>query len=401
MKNDPKNPRKRPAALEGLTILDMAWVGPGPFCSTILGDLGADIIKIHEPDPEKRGSLIKYALPDSPVFPGMRNCRTMGLDLKAKEGRVIFSELARNSDAIIESFRPGVMKRLGVDYKTIKKLNPRIVYASITGFGQDGPYRDRAGHDINYISFGGLLGLTGVSSGSPVIPGTLVADFAAGGMAAAIGILSALMARENTGKGQFVDVSLTDGVVELMSMWINPYLVYGAEYQRGDTMFTGHYHWYNVYETKDGKYLSVGAFEPWFHTNLCQLLGRPDLVEDQFAEGEKRDEIHRYFREIFLTKTRDDWMAILSQKDTCVAPVYSIEELVSDPQLIARGMIKEMPHPVLGKVRQVGSMVKLSDSPFRARNWSTRFGQHTEDILKHLGYNRARIKALRDAEVIS
>ncbi len=182
----------------------------------------------------------------------MRNCRTMGLDLKAKEGRVIFSELARRSDVIMESFRPGVMKRLGVDYKTIKKLNPKIVYASLTGFGQDGPYRDRAGHDINYISFGGLLGLTGASGGSPIIPGTLIADFAAGGMAAAIGILSALMAREKTGKGQFVDVSLTDGVVELMSMWINPYLVYGAEYQRGDTMFTGHYPWYNVYETKDG-----------------------------------------------------------------------------------------------------------------------------------------------------
>jgi crotonobetainyl-CoA:carnitine CoA-transferase CaiB-like acyl-CoA transferase len=391
---------KRPA-LHGIRVLDMAWVGPGPFCATILGDLGADIIKIHEPDPERRGGLVKYALPDSPAFPGLRNCRVMGLDLKAKDGCALFYEMAKTADVVIESYRPGVTKRLGVDYKAIKKINPRIVYASMTSYGQDGPYRDLPGHDINYISMGGLLGLTGESGGAPILPGTLIADLAAGGMSAAIGILAALMARVETGKGQFVDVSMTDGVVALMSMWINPHLAYGLAFERGDTMFTGHYAWYNVYQTKDGKYISVGAFEPWFYANLCQLLGRDDFIEHQFAEGEKREEISQYFKQTFLSKSRDEWVEILRQKDTCVAPVYSIGELVSDPQLIARGMIREMPHPVLGRVKQVGSMVKLSDSPFEARNWSTRFGQHTEEILKHLGYDGARIKALRDAGVIS
>jgi crotonobetainyl-CoA:carnitine CoA-transferase CaiB-like acyl-CoA transferase len=165
-------------------------------------------------------------------------------------------------------------------------------------------------------------------------------------------------------------------------------------------MFTGHYAWYNVYQTKDGKYISIGAFEPWFYANLCQLLGRDDFIEHQFAEGEKREEISRYFKQTFLTKSRDEWLEILRQKDTCVAPVYSIAELVSDPQLISRGMIKEIPHPVLGSVKQVGSMLKLSESPFQARNWSTRFGQHTEEILKELGYNGARIKALRKVGAI-
>ena len=387
-------------ALHRIRVLDMAWVGPGPFCATILGDLGADIIKIHEPDPERRGGLVKYALPDSPAFPGLRNCRVMGLDLKAKDGRTIFYEMAKAADVVIESYRPGVTKRLGVDYKAIKKINPQIVYASLTSYGQDGPYRDLPGHDINYISLGGLLGLTGESGGAPVLPGTLIADLAAGGMSAAIGILAALMAREDTGKGQFVDVSMTDGVIALMSMWINPHLAYGLTFKRGETMFTGHYPWYNVYETKDSKYISVGAFEPWFYANLCQLLGREDFIEHQFAEGEKREEIFQHFKQTFLSKNRDEWVKILRQKDTCVAPVYSIDELASDPQLHARDMIMEMPHPVLGSVRQVGSMLKLSGSPFQVKNGSTRFGQHTEEILKELGYNAKHMKVLRKAGVI-
>jgi crotonobetainyl-CoA:carnitine CoA-transferase CaiB-like acyl-CoA transferase len=388
------------SALHRIRVLDMAWFGPGPFCATILGDLGADIIKIHEPDPERRGSLSKYALPDDPAFPGLRNCRVIGLDLKAKDGRAIFYELSKTADVVIESYRPGVTKRLGVDYKTIKKLNPRIVYASMTSYGQDGPYRDLPGHDINYISTGGLLGLTGESGGAPVLPGTLVADLTAGGMSAAIGILSALMARVETGQGQFVDVSITDGIVALMSMWINPHLAYGLAFERGDTLFTGHYPWYNVYQTKDGKYISIGAFEPWFYANLCQLLGRNDFIEHQFAEGEKRDEIFQHFKRTFLTKNRDEWVDILRQKDTCVAPVYSIEELASDPQLIARGMIQEIPHPVLGSVKQVGSMLKMSASPFRVRNWTTRFGQHTNEILRELGFSTRRIAALRKTGVI-
>jgi crotonobetainyl-CoA:carnitine CoA-transferase CaiB-like acyl-CoA transferase len=388
------------AALEGTRILDMAWLGPGPFCSTLLGDLGAEVIKIYEARPERRGGPVTFIFSNLPDFPGWRNCKTMGLDLKAEEGRGIFYDLARTADVVMEGFRPGVMKRLGVDYDTIKKVNPRIVYASLTGYGQEGPYRDVVGHDINYLSIGGLLGMTGLSGGPPVIPGTVLADFAAGGMSAAVGILAALTARGRTGKGQYVDVSLTDAVVELTSLQIIPYLIMGIVPKRGETMLTGEWPWYNVYETKDGKHISIGALEPWFYANLCQLLGRENFIEHQYTEGEKREEIFQSFRETFLTKNRDEWVEILRRKDTCVAPVYSVDELVSDPQLIARGMITEVDHPTLGRIKQVGSMIKLSESPFQVRNWSQRFGQHTEEILTGLGYSKEDIDRLREIEVI-
>jgi crotonobetainyl-CoA:carnitine CoA-transferase CaiB-like acyl-CoA transferase len=408
-KNSTKTDRKKKQvrqkrtipALQGIRVLDMTWVGPGPFCTTLLGDLGAEVIKIHEPHPEHRGGLILQVFPNSPDFPGFRNCKTLGLNLKTEEGRNIFHDLSKTADVVIEGSRPGVMKRLGVDYTTIKKINPAIVYASLTGYGQDGPYRNLVGHDINYISIGGLLGITGTAGGEPVIPGIPIADFAAGGMSAAIAILAALMVRERTGKGQFVDVSMTDAIVGLMSIWINPYLAWGIACQRGETWLSGQWPWYNVYETKDRKYISVGALEAGFYSNLCQLLGREDFIEHQYAEGEKREEIFQYFKKTFLTKTRDEWVKILRQKDTCVAPVYSIDELVSDPQLLARGMIKEMPHPVLGQVKQVGFMFKLLNSPPQIRNWSTRFGQHTEEIMLELGYDSAKIKALRKKGVIS
>ncbi len=389
-----------PPALQGIRVLDLAWVGPGPFCATILGDLGAEIIKIHEPDPRARGSLAMYALPDSPEFPGIRNCKSIGLDLKSEAGRQVFYELARTADAVMESYRPGVMQRLGIDYDTLRELNSKVVYASLTSYGQTGPYRDRVGHDINFIAIGGLLGLTGSFDRPPSLPGTLVGDLAAGGMAAAIGILAALMARSRTGEGQFVDVSMTDGIVAMMSLYMNPYLVHGVSYQRGDTDFTGHWPWYNVYETKDGKYIAVGAFEPWFFANLCELLGQPDFAAHQFAEGDKRREMGDFFREAFLTRTREEWMELLSRKDTCATPVYSIEEVASDPQVLNRGMVLELPHPVLGSVKQVGSIPRLSNSPFQLRNWCTRFGQHTDELLSELGYDEGRIDELRSSGVI-
>ncbi len=390
------------AALDGISVLDMAWQGPGTFCSTILGDLGAEVIKVYEAHPERRGGPLVFMYPDSPIFPGWRNCKTMGLNLKTKEGLSIFRKLAKTADIIIEGFRPGTTKRLGVDYDTIKKINPRIVYASLTGYGQDGPYRDVVGHDINYISIGGLLGTTRASDGTPVIPRTVLADFAAGGMSAVIGILAALTARDKSGKGQYVDVSMTDAIVGLMMPVLLPSLLGETVSEQGETIATGEQQrpWYNVYKTRGGKYISIGSVEPWFYANLCRLLGREDFIEHQYAEGEKRDEILQYFKQTFLTKTRDEWLKILRQKDTCVAPVYSPEEVISDPHLIARGMIVKVPHPTMGQAKQIGPIIKLSRSPFKARNWAQRFGQHTDEILLGLGYKKARIKKLRDTEVI-
>lgn len=243
--------------------------------------------------------------------------------------------------------------------------------------------------------------MTGKAGAAPVLPGTLIADFAAGGMSAAIGILAALTARQRSGEGQYVDVAMTDAVVGLMAEWINEYLYGGSLPKRGETMFTGQWPWYNVYETKDGKYISIGAVEPWFYANLCRLLGHEDFIEHQYAEGNKRDEISAFFRQTFLTKTRDEWIRILQQKDTCVAPVYSFDELVSDPHLVHRGTIREIPHHTLGYTKQVGPLVKLSNSPFKVANWTSQLGQHTEDILYELGYDAERIHTLRRTGVIN
>ena len=385
-------------ALDGIRILDMAWLGPGPFCSFMLGDLGADVIHIYEAHPERRGGPV-LMLFDS-TRPGLRNCRTMGLDLKSEDGKKVFMNLVKTADVVMEGFRPGVVKRLGVDYDVVKEVNPRIVYASLSGYGQDGPYRDMVGHDINYISLSGLLGLTGKKDGEPVVPGAVIGDFT-GGMSAAIGILAALVSRVKTGKGQYIDMSMTDAVVDLNSMEINNYLQNPAAVPRkGETMFTGSYPWYNVYETKDGKYISIGSLEPWFFANLCQLLGCEEFTPYEFDEGEKRDEIFKYFREKFLTRTRDEWVELLSQKDVCVAPVYDIDELESDPHLVARRMVVESDHPIKGRVKHVGSMHKLSDSPVEVRNWATAYNQHTDEILREIGYDDSHIQQLREADVI-
>jgi len=364
----------------------------------MLGDLGADVIEVYEAHPERRGA--PYTILFDPSRPGLRNCRTIGIDLKSPAGRNVLYDLVKTADVVMEGFRPGVIKRLGADYETIKAINPRIVYASLSGYGQDGPYRDLVGHDINYIAMGGLLGMTGPAGGAPVIPGTVLADFAAGGMSAAIGILAALLSRERTGQGRFVDLSMLDAVVELNILEINPYLLGGDVPHRGETMFSGKYPWYNVYETKDGKYISLGALEPWFFANLCQLLGCEDFIPHQYDEGEKREEMFRHFRDTFLTKTRDEWFELLRQKDTCVAPVYGIDELENDPHLVARRMFIESDHPTMGRAKQVGSVHKISDSPVEARNWSTRFGQYTDEILHEIGYDDAKIKELREADAI-
>ncbi len=379
----------------------MTRLGPGPFCSTLLGDLGAEVIKVYEARPERRGGPVLFLFPDSPNFPGWRNCKTMGLDLKAQKGRDIFYELARTADVITEGFRPGVVKRLGVDYETISKINPRIVYASLTAYGQDGPYRDLAGHDINSISVAGFLGTLRPPGGAPIVPRLPVADFAGGGMCAALGILAALMGRDKIGKGQYVDVSMTDAIVEMMMGLLLPALLGGVS-EKGDTSTIGEQPrpFYDVYETKDGGYISIASVEPWFYANLCQLLGHEDFIEHQYAEGEKREEISRCFKETFLTKTRDEWLEILRRKDTCASPVYALEEVFSDPHLLARKMIVELDHPTLGRAKQIGSMIKLSESPLQARNWSQRFGQHTDELLLELGYDKMRIDQLREAEVI-
>ncbi|MDR9459568.1 MAG: CaiB/BaiF CoA-transferase family protein, partial [Dehalococcoidia bacterium] len=379
-------------ALDGIKIMNMCWIGPGAFCTEMLSDLGADVIRISDVDPGKHSALPMMVFE---AYPGLRNCRTLGVNLKTEEGREVFRDLAKSADVMMEGFRPGVSKRLGIDYGTIKEINPRIVYASLSGYGQDGPYRDIVGHELNYMAISGLLDLTGPKGGTPAIPGAVVADWS-GGLSAGVGILAALVARDRTGKGQFLDVSITDAITEVTSMQTNPYLYKrGIVPKRGETIWNGMYPWYNVYETKDKKHITIATLEPKFFANLCRLLSCEEFVPHQFDEGEKRDEMFRFFGDKFKTKTRDEWVELLMYADTCFAPVLGIDEVEFDPQLIARQMILESDHPTAGRLKQIGSMHKLSDSPVKVRNWVTGFGQHTEEILREIGYTDNRISELR------
>jgi crotonobetainyl-CoA:carnitine CoA-transferase CaiB-like acyl-CoA transferase len=393
--------------LEGITVLDLTRLAPGPYCTMILADLGAEVIKIEEPGPPT-GRRAQQAAGLSPVPPPRdgvdrhsphwalnRNKKSMGLNLKHAEARRIFYQLAERADVVVEEFRPGVAKRLGIDYDTLRQRNPRLIYCAVTGYGQSGPYKDLVGHDINYISMAGCLGMIGPQGGPPVIPHNLIADFAGGGMHGAIGVLAALMARQRTGRGQFVDIAMTDGVYSLLVSHLSTYFATGTVPRRGETLLDGGAPYYNVYETKDGKWMSIGSIEPWFYANLCKALGREDFLPHQFAEGEKREEIKQAFRDIFKTKTREEWFDLLTQHDICVGKVYDLDETANDPHLRARDMIVEVEHPEAGPVKQVGISVKLSDTPGQIRFLAAPLGTHTEDVLADLGYPPQQIAQLR------
>ncbi|HEX2277417.1 MAG: CoA transferase [Candidatus Tectomicrobia bacterium] len=398
--------------LEGITVLDLTRLAPGPYCTMILADLGADVIKIEEPGPptgrraEQAGGLSPVPPPrdgvdrHAPHWALNRNKKTIGLNLKHDQARQIFYRLAEQADVVVEEFRPGVAKRLGIDYDTLRPRNPRLIYCAVTGYGQSGPYRDLVGHDINYISMAGCLGMIGARGGPPVIPHNIIADFAGGGMHGAIGVLAALMARERTGRGQFVDIAMADGVYSMLVSQLSTYFATGVVPRRGETPLDGGAHYYNVYETKDGKWLSIGSIEPWFYANLCKAIGREDLLPCEFVEGEQRDEIKDSLRATFKTRTRDEWFEILTRHDICVGKVYDLDETAQDPHLQARQMIVEVDHPGAGKVKQVGISVKLSETPGQIRFLAAPMGTHTEPVLTGLGYSREQIAELRAAGAI-
>lgn len=396
--------------LEGITILDLTRLAPGPHCTMILADLGAEVLKIEEPGPptgrraaQAAGQPTQWKVTGidrhSPFNALNRNKRSMGLNLKADAGREIFLRLADNADVVVEEFRPGVAQRLGIDYETLSGRNPRLIYCAVTGYGQNGPYSRHVGHDINYISMAGALGIMGPPDGPPTIPHNLIADFAGGGMHAAIGVLAALMARERTGRGQFVDIAMADGVLNLQAALLSNYFGAGIVPQRGSTLLDGAAPFYNAYQTRDGKWLSIGAIEPWFYANLCKALGREDLIPYEF-DRQRWPEIGAIFRDIFRTRTRDEWFEVLTRTDVCVGKVYSYDELERDPHLQARQMFVEHNHPDVGPVKQVGVSFKLSDTPGQIRRLAPRQFEHTGEVLRGLGYSADDIARLERAEVV-
>ncbi len=392
-------------ALDGIRILDLTRLAPGPFCTMILADMGADVLRIVEPGPpagrriEGADELMKafaerLKTGSSPLNALHRNKRNMALNLKDEEARGIFLKLAEKADIIVEEFRPGVTERLGIDYATVKAINPRIIYCAITGYGQDGPYSQLPGHDINYLSIAGVLDLIGEAGSRPVIPLNVVGDFAGGGLQGVIGILLALVARQRTGVGQFVDVPMTDGVVSLLTLLVSEAAITGNSPKRGETYLSGIDPCYAAYLTKDRKYVSLACVEPWFYASLCRALNRDDLITLQ-TDVSKRDEVRAAFQEAFLTRTRDEWFEFLSGRDVCIAKVNTLDELQSDPHLAHRKMLVEVDHPTVGKVKQVGIAIKLSNTPGEIRTTTASPGEHTDEALLELGYDESQIRELR------
>ena len=400
-------------ALEGIKVLDLSGLAPGAFCTMLLGDLGAEVLKVEAPTPsplagagpspkgEERRAEAAY-------FAYNRNKKSLGLNLQKEKGTKIFYRLAQGADVVVEGYRPGVVRRLGVDYAAVSKLNPRIVYCSLSGYGQDGPYRNFSGHDLNYISLCGVLGLMGPPDGPPAVPMNLIADLAGASLYGAIGILAALLARDKTGRGQYVDVAYMDGALSLLGEFAPLYFLTRLVARRGETALHGAYPYYGVYPTRDGKYITIGCVEPHFWKSLCQLLGREDYAPYHFSpfhildreEDKKWDEIRSFLEQTFLTRTRDEWFELLTQKDIPVGKVYSLDEVFQDPQVIHRQMVIEVEHPLLGKVKQLGIVPKLSDTPGKVRSLSPLLGENTEEILLALDYSREEIDKLREEGVI-
>jgi len=391
-------------ALEKIRVLELTPLAPGEFCTMILGDFGAEVLKVESPA-GKLGLALQGEInrKEAAYNPLDRNKKSIVLNLKSQAGRQAFYRLAEQADVIVEGFRPGVVKNLGIDYDTIKKLNPKIVYCSLSGYGQNGPYRDFPGHDINYISMAGVLGLIGPSGMPPVIPMNFIADFAGASLYGVIGILMALVARNETGEGQYVDVAFTDGVISLATFLTTWYFLQGAIPKRGETMLHGAYPYYGAYETKDGKYISIGCVEPHFWENLCRLIGKEEYIPYQVSlehflqkpDDKKWEEISSYLKQCFLTKTRDEWFELLIEKDIPAGKVYTLDEVFSDPQVIEREMVTEVEHPTFGKIKQAGIAPKLSYTPGKIRTFTPLAGEHTEEVLRGLGYSSEEIDNLR------
>jgi crotonobetainyl-CoA:carnitine CoA-transferase CaiB-like acyl-CoA transferase len=351
----------------------------------VLADFGAEVIKVEQPG---EGD---YAREFEPIHEsGMgyfyimlnRNKKSVGLDMKNDADRAKFLKLVESADVLVEGFRPGVAERLGISYDTLAKINPGLIYCAITGFGQNGPYRLRAGHDLNYMSLAGATSLVGTRGTAPTIAGLQVADLSSA-MTAINGILLAILARQKTGKGQFVDISMHDSVLAMMPADVNIYFCTGEVTRRGESWLTGQLPNYNVYETKDQRHIALGAVEKKFWANICKVLGREDLIET-FGDEAVRNSVFDTLIALFKTKEQSEWIKDFAGTDTCFSPVMEMDEVFADPHVLARDMVVEVDDPKIGRHKHLGMSIKLSDTPGTIRSGAPVLGADDAEILGNL-----------------
>ena len=402
-----------PGPLEGIKILEFIRVAPGAFCTMMLADMGAEVLKIETPPTDTSEIHTAQAADEArrAAFQFVnRNKQSIAINLKHSVGQKILHRLAADADVLVEGFRPGVMARLGGDYATLSQINPRLVYCSLSGFGQDGPYRALPAHDINYLSIGGVLNLIGEPDRPPAIPLNIIADYAGASMHGVVGILLALLARQHTGRGQLVDVSYLDTTVSLLAAtpMLRDFFFNGSSCGRGEGALGGSFPYYTTYETADGKLLSVGCTEPWLWQNFCTAIGREDLTSyalrshhfaglaDSAVQQAKKE-----VQQVFRQKTRDEWFEFFKDKDVCVGPVYTVAETFQDPQVVARDMVVDIEDSRYGTIRQAGVAIKLSETPGRIRHVGPVLGEHTDTVLEALGYSVAERAQLRQAGTVA
>ncbi len=381
--------------LSPFRVLDLSRLLPGPYCSLILADFGAEVIRVEPPG---GGDWTRYVPPLAPdgqsvLFHAVnRGKKSLTLNLKAEEGRAVFLRLVETADVLLESFRPGVMERLGLGYDRLAQANPRLVYCALSGYGPRGPYRERAGHDLNYIGLAGLLDLTGPRGGPPVVPGAPVADLA-GALWAAIGILLALLDRERTGRGQRVDASLLGGALSLLPIAVS-HLQGGQPMARGASTLTGGVVCYNIYETADGGYVTLSALEPEFWAAFCRAVGREDWLDLQFAPAVPGNPTWEGMCALFRTRTRAEWEMALAGVDACCEPVHTLAEALESPPVQALGMV---PPPGGAGLFPPLAFSAIPSPPARP---APAPGEHTAEILASLGYDPDTLARWRSAGVI-
>ena len=391
------------APLAGIRVLDLTRLLPGPMCTLYLGDLGAEVIKVEDTG---AGDYARTLAPDPLAVPQRmtawyrainRNKRSLAIDLKAARGRSAFLALARGADVVVEGFRPGVVAALGVDAGALHRINPRLVYCSLSGYGQTGPRAALAGHDINYLGYAGVLDQTGARGGPPALSNLQIADLLGGAASAAIGILGALVGASRNGKGRYIDVAMADAVLAHQIFALGALEDAGRLAPRGTDLLTGGVPCYGVYETKDSRWLAVGALEAKFWRTLCGTLGRDDLIDGQFATGDGGTRVRTELEAVFATDTLAGWTARLASIDCCVSPVLTFDEALADAQFRARRMVVTDPEGS----RQYAPPFRLDPPAAPALRGAPRHGEHSREILAEAGLAEAVIDALIADGVVS